>query len=115
MLLRGSVTRWAFGMLPPALGDLIAKKISHTEDRWRAPGGTELERAAALEAWAVKELKDRPDLDLLLLGHTHVPKIIDVGGRQWYINTGDWVYHRSFALLREGEIPRLIEWTGSIP
>ncbi len=115
LLLRGSVTRWAFGMLPPALGDRIAKGVSHTEDRKQAPGGTELEHAAALEAWAVKELKSQPNLNLLLLGHTHVPKIIDVGDQQWYINTGDWVYHRSFALLREGETPKLIEWTGSIP
>ena len=115
LLLRGSVTRFAFGILPPALGDLIANGVSHTKDRERTPDAKALERATALEAWAIKELKAQSDLDLLLLGHTHVPKIIDVGNRQWYINTGDWVYHRSFALLRDGEIPRLIEWTGSIP
>jgi len=115
LLLRGSVTRWAFGMLPPALGDWVAREVSHTEERRRNPVAAELQRAAALETWAITELKDRPDLDLLLLGHTHVPEIIDVGSGQWYINTGDWVYHRSYALLREGEAPRLVEWTGSIP
>ena len=115
ILLRASSTRWAFAMLPPALGDFIARRISNTKYRRRPPTSEELSGAAELKLWAKRQFEDQPELNLILLGHTHVPKIIDFGSKQWYINTGDWVYHRSFALLQEGKAPRLIEWTGSIP
>ena len=114
LLLRARSTRWAFAMLPPALGDFIARGISNTKYRKRPPTGKELECSDELKLWAKGQFEDQPELDLILLGHTHVPKIISFDRKHWYINTGDWVYHRSFALLQQGKPPKLIEWTGSI-
>jgi UDP-2,3-diacylglucosamine pyrophosphatase LpxH len=56
----------------------------------------------------------RPELDLVLLGHTHVPELVPVADGRWYMNSGDWVYHRSYIVLREGQEPRLEEWDGTI-
>jgi UDP-2,3-diacylglucosamine hydrolase len=110
LLLRGRVTRFAFSLLTPELGDRIAGRVSKTGHRWGAPTADDKARAAALEAWALAKLDAEPELDLVVLGHTHVPLLRQVGERRWYLNAGDWVYHGSYAVLTEGEAPRLLTW-----
>lgn len=114
LVLRGRLTRWSFAALPPVVGDTIARGISKTEGRWCAPGPTEIARAEALQAWALDTLEARPELDVVFLGHTHVPQLVEVGGNRWYVNSGDWVYHRSYAVVRNGQPPELLHWEGSI-
>ncbi|MEQ8330733.1 MAG: UDP-2,3-diacylglucosamine diphosphatase [Longimicrobiales bacterium] len=112
-ILRGRLTRWAFGQLGPTLGDRVAGRVSRTEGRWEGPGQEGHERAEALERWAVRELAERPELDLVVLGHTHLPRIREVSPGRWYVNAGDWVYHRSYLVLEEGAPPSLREWEGA--
>jgi UDP-2,3-diacylglucosamine hydrolase len=115
LMLRGRLTRFAFGMLPPRLGDWIGSGVSQTEEKWKPSGPEELVTARALKKWAFNELNRRPELDLVLLGHTHVPVCERMGENRWYVNSGDWVYHRSYVILREGEDPRIVHWEGAVP
>lgn len=110
LLLRGRPTRLAFSLLTPELGDRIAGRVSRTEGRWGEPTPDDKARAAALETWAVGKLEAEPELDLVVLGHTHVPLLRQVGDARWYLNAGDWVYHTSYAVLEEGRPPRLLTW-----
>ena len=109
-VLRSPVTRFTFGLLPPAVGDRVAGGVSATEHRWESPSTYQLERSEVLEAWASKKLEADPELELIILGHTHVPRIREVRSGQWYVNTGDWVAHRTYLVLEEGRAPRLMEW-----
>ena len=109
-LLRSRVTRFAFGLLPVGLGDRIAAGVSNTGERWDQWGERQKARSAALEAWAVGKLRREPELDLVLLGHTHLPMIREVEPERWYVNSGDWVFHQSYVILAEGEAPRLLDW-----
>lgn len=109
-VLRSPVTRFAFGLLPVGVGDRIADGVSNTEDRWDQWGDAQEARSAALEAWAVEKLEAEPELDLVLLGHTHLPMIREVQPDRWYVNSGDWVFHQSYVVLQEGEAPRLLDW-----
>ena len=34
----------------------------------------------------------------------------EVSPDRWYVNSGDWVYHKSYVTLEEGRPPRLAEW-----
>ena len=111
-LLRSRLTTWAFATLPPSLGDRLAGGVSVTETRWTEPSRKQRARSKALEAWATRELARRPELDLIVLGHTHVPLVRPVGGSRWYVNAGDWVFHRSYLVLETDCEPRLMEWTG---
>lgn len=111
LVLRGRLTRWAFGRLGPDLGGRAAAWVSRTEDRWHAPEDeTTKTRARALEAWAVALLRSRPDLDLVALGHTHIPVLREIEPGRWYLNTGDWVYNRTYAALSTGSAPELRHW-----
>ena len=75
-------------------------------------GWAHLARSAALEAWAMERLRIERDLEMIVLGHTHMPLLQRAGPTQWYANTGDWVMHRSYLRLARGCDPVLLEWDG---
>ncbi|MGE0159700.1 MAG: UDP-2,3-diacylglucosamine diphosphatase [Gemmatimonadales bacterium] len=111
-VLRGRATRWMFAGLPPAAGDGLARSVSRTGHKWGAYTASHLARSAALEAWARERLASEEDLELVVLGHTHVPMLQRVGPKQWYANSGDWVVHRSYLRLARGSEPVLAHWEG---
>lgn len=111
-VLRGRPTRFAFGLLGPDVGGWVAGRVSKTDDRWGAPTADDKARAAALEAWAEARLRADPSLDLVVLGHTHIPVLREVAQGRWYLNAGDWVFHATYAVLEEGAEPRLLTWEG---
>ena len=109
-VLRSPVTTLAFGMLPIAVGDRIAGGVSNTEDRWNQWGPRQQERSNALEVWATETLERNRELDLILLGHTHLPLVREPEPGRWYVNSGDWVFHQSYVILDEGQPPSLLDW-----
>ena len=111
-VLRGRTTRWTFGMLPPAWGDRVARGVSRTGHQWDVYTEGHLARSAALEAWAIERLRADRELDLILLGHTHVPLLREVEPERWYANTGDWVKHRTYLEVTPGRAPTLAHWDG---
>lgn len=109
-VLRSRLTRSAFGLLPIDLGDRIARGVSKTRDRWDQWGTAQKARSAALEDWALRKLASERELDLVLLGHTHLPLLCEPEPGRWYVNSGDWVFHQSYVVLEEGCPPRLADW-----
>jgi UDP-2,3-diacylglucosamine hydrolase len=112
LLLRGRGTRLAFSLLPPVLGDRIGGRVSHTEDRWGASTEMDKDRSRALEEWALGKLRAEPDLDLVVLGHTHIPRLVEPEPGRWYVNAGDWVRSASYLVLEDGRPPSLLRWEG---
>lgn len=112
LVLRGRLTRAAFSLLGPGVGGRVAGGVSQTEHRWGAPTQGDRDRADALEAWAVGKLEESPELDLVVLGHTHIPRVRQVSPGRWYVNTGDWVHHMTYLVLDEGREPALVTWEG---
>ena len=109
LMLRSGPTRWAFRWLHPDVGARLARAVSETERRGTTTPG-EKDRARVLEGWGVAKLRSDPTLDLVILGHTHIPMMTEVGLGRWYVNAGDWVTHHSYLVLEEGADPRLLEW-----
>lgn len=106
--LRSRPTRWAFRWLHPDLGTRVARLVSKTQDR--GPNEDEKRRAEALEAWGVAHLRSDPALELVVIGHTHIPVLREVDPGRWYVNNGDWVTHKSYLVLEPGAAPRVLEW-----
>jgi UDP-2,3-diacylglucosamine hydrolase len=112
-VLRSRLVHSAFGALPPRVGDRLARGVSRTGHKWDVYTEGHLARSAALETWALERLRVQPELDLVLLGHTHVPLLRQAAPGRWYANSGDWVKHRSYLTLAAGRDPVLTEWSRS--
>ena len=110
LILRGGLTRHAFRWLHPDLGAWVARKVSKTSLRTGDPTPKQVARYEFLEEWATKQLVESPDLDLVALGHTHLPVLREVRPNQYYLNSGDWLVNQSYAVLAKGEPPRLLDW-----
>ena len=113
VILRSRPTRRIFRWLHPDLGARLANRVSGTT---RAPAaGTGADAAAKgrlafLTAWARERLDDDPGLDIVATGHAHSPAVVEVAPGRYYVNSGDWVGHRSYVTLGESGLPVLHEW-----
>jgi UDP-2,3-diacylglucosamine hydrolase len=115
LILRGRLTRFAFRWVHPDVGAWVAKRVSKTETRTGEPLEKQLARARFLEDWAGTELRAKPELGLVALGHTHIPVLREVEPDRFYLNSGDWIINKSYAVLQRGEAPALFKWGDSGP
>jgi UDP-2,3-diacylglucosamine hydrolase len=111
---RSQGARWLFRWLHPDMGAALASRISKTEARaGRAPTSeptAEQARSKVLYDWALEKLAAEDDLDLIVLGHAHIPLLHEAGPGRFYVNLGDWISHRSYLVLTDGERPSLETW-----
>jgi UDP-2,3-diacylglucosamine hydrolase len=114
-VLRGRPMRGAFATLPRSVGDALARSVSRTGRKWDEWGEHQEARSRALAHWAEERLGSDAELEVVLLGHTHRPLLREVRPGRWYVNTGDWVRHRSYARLEPGRDPVVLEWDGGAP
>jgi UDP-2,3-diacylglucosamine hydrolase len=124
-LLRSRLTCWGFRWIHPDLGARIAGRVSRTHERTGPAGesGAEpgavherlLARSEALERWARDQLLAEESLELVLLGHTHLPRKVEVAPGRFYLNSGDWLGHATWVEVEAGAPPRLMEWNGGDP
>ncbi|MFH1764528.1 MAG: hypothetical protein ABIF09_10085, partial [Gemmatimonadota bacterium] len=113
--LRGTPTRFAFRWLHPDVGAWVARRVSKTGLESEGQLEKQKARAGFLESWAADQLAAAPDLDLVVLGHTHLPVLREVFPGRYYLNAGDWLVHKSYAVLSGSEAPKLLEWENGRP
>ena len=57
-------------------------------------------------------LLEDPSLRLVVAGHSHVPELEEVAPGRFYVNSGDWVRHRTYVVLApDGSAPQLRNWS----
>ena len=95
-VIRSRAARVAFRHVHPDWADAIAGKVSRTKSRHGAdiPGGS---RGVELEAHARGILAADASIQLVALGHSHVPALIEVEPGRHYLNTGDWIQNCTWA------------------
>lgn len=113
-ILRSRVFRRAFRWLHPDIGGQLARFLSRTEGHKGGPEQGSRRRAKALEAFAIRKLERDETLDIVVFGHTHVPAVVEVGGR-YYMNAGMWMDERSYAVVEASGPPRIEHWRGGPP
>ncbi|MFQ6104476.1 MAG: UDP-2,3-diacylglucosamine diphosphatase [Candidatus Glassbacteria bacterium] len=104
-VLRNRFTIFLFGLLHPRLGFLLARLTSAISKRDYERKSQKASRA--LRAYALNRLED-DDIELFITGHTHRPELLKVRNK-YFLNTGDWIRHLTYAVMRNGEI-KLMQW-----
>lgn len=109
-VIRSPPARFAFRLIHPDVSDRIVKAVSRTESRQE--DGTDersLQRARILAAYAEELLVRDPELELVSFGHCHVPELVEMRPGRYYLNTGDWVRHCTWAEVSRSGV-RLNRW-----
>lgn len=100
-VLRNRMTIAAFGILPRRLQHRLAALTSAMS---RKRHGEQLVKHAS--TWlrdAAARILERGEVDAVVAGHIHRPELLRLE-RGIYLNLGDWMFYRSYGVLRDGEL-----------
>ena len=103
-VLRSRATTWLFGALHPDRGFALAGRLSDTLGETNRSGAVALAAAAQQEAWARALLDRRPELALVIAGHTHRRTLVEHAPGRWYLNAGQWMVDRAYAIVTAGGV-----------
>lgn len=103
-LIQSRPARRAFRWLHPDLGIPLARLASSTRARTAEGPARPSPRARTLEEHAKAILHERAAIDLVVLGHAHAPRLLEVEPGRFYLNAGDWIHSRSYAVVSPEDI-----------
>ena len=106
-LLRNKLAIRAFRWLHPDLATPLAGGSSNASRTY-----TSRDKGQGLRAAATRMLASRPDVELLVYGHSHVPALERMSPTQIYANAGSWLDRATYLRVTPGRIA-LREWNGS--
>ncbi|UCF69989.1 MAG: UDP-2,3-diacylglucosamine diphosphatase [candidate division WOR-3 bacterium] len=105
-LLTSKVNHRLYRMLHPDIGIALAQRIALLSRKQR-PSSKLLNM---LEDYARRQLHD---VDIVILGHSHLPELKAYAGNKYYINAGDWVTNFSYVLIDNERVS--LEYYGRRP
>lgn len=106
------VCRWLFRWLHPDIGTRLAGWLSRRSRaaQMRKKDGFKGEKDEWLLVYAQSELLKNPNIDYFIFGHRHLPLDITLrNGSSRYINLGEWLQARSYAVF-DGQNLQLLYW-----
>jgi UDP-2,3-diacylglucosamine hydrolase len=106
---RHPLTVGTFRMLPPSLGFWLADHLSGGLAEANRSEAAIQRAASAQEAFARAMLDRRPDLGMVILAHTHRQRLVEHKPGRFYLNAGQWMIDRHYAVVTEKEI-KLMKW-----
>lgn len=106
-VLRNRMAIRAYRMLHPDLATRLAMGSSQTSRSYQPR-----DEGRGLRAVATTTLANRPDLELLVYGHSHVAALERMAGGSVYANAGSWLDAPTYLVVTPERIA-LREWRGS--
>lgn len=106
---RHPVTIATFRALPPNFGFWLADRLSGGLAEANRTEEAIARAAGAQEAYARALLDRRPELGLVILAHTHRQRLVEHKPGRYYLNAGQWMTDRHYAVVTGTEI-RLMKW-----
>jgi UDP-2,3-diacylglucosamine hydrolase len=93
------VTRRVFRLLHPDAGFAVVERLSPYL-AGKAKDVAARERSTdRQEAYARDLLAARPALDLVVMAHTHAPRLVEFDPRRWFVNPGSWAGEFRYAVI----------------
>lgn len=93
------ITARMFRLLHPDVGFWFVRRMSSTLSTHTNVDAVQQQAADAQLVYATGFMQERRDIDLLVLGHTHRPAIVEVEPRRWYLNPGAWMDDLRYAVV----------------
>ena len=94
--------QWLFNWLHPNIGMGIANAWSKSS---RAANNKKEEKSFGQKEWLVeycKQVETKTPHDFYIFGHRHLPMTFDLHQKSTYINLGEWVNYKTYAVF-DGE------------
>lgn len=104
------LTARLFRLIHPDMSFWMVRHLSKHLARRRWDESAIARAAAAQESFATSLLESRPELELVVLGHTHRAALDKVGANRWYLNPGAWIDGYRYAVIG-AEGPSLHEFS----
>jgi UDP-2,3-diacylglucosamine hydrolase len=108
-VLRSKVAVWGFRAIHPEIGMRIARRVSSTDEKLHRDHSSST-RAEFLEHWAREQLAADASLGFVLCGHSHVPVLMEISPGRYYINSGDWIKHRTYVTVDADGKPLMLNY-----
>ena len=96
---RQPITARLFRLLHPDLGFWFVRRMSSTLSTHTNVDAVQRQAAEIQLIYAKEFMQERRDIDLLVLGHTHRPAIVEVEPKRWYVNPGAWMDDLRYAVV----------------
>jgi UDP-2,3-diacylglucosamine hydrolase len=106
-ILRNSFAMKAFRWIPADVATMLAGGSSSASRNYASK-----DRGAGLRDAASRVLSTRPELDLLIYGHSHAATLERMRSKQVYANSGSWLEVPQFLRITPERVA-LREWRGS--
>lgn len=93
------VCQWLFARIHPNLGIGIANKWSRKSRITNSRRDESFQGESGEYLWIYcKEIEQSVHHDYYVFGHRHLPLDLKVGTNSRYINVGEWVHHKTYAV-----------------
>ncbi len=100
-VVRHPLTEAVFRWVHPDVGWALVQRMSRRLAR-KTVDTAVMQLAAVTQAeYAHDLLEQRPELELVVLGHTHKPVLEEIGLGRWYVNPGAWMDGFRYATINE--------------
>lgn len=106
---RSRITIGGFRRLHPDFGFNLAGRLSGSLAEGNKSEEAMDAAAANQEKWVRALMTTRPELQLVVLAHTHRQRLIEVEPGRFYLNAGQWMGDRHYAVVSEEAI-RVLTW-----
>ena len=107
-IFRNPFCQWMFGILPPAIGMGLANYFSRRSRQ--ADKSQEEKFLGEAKEWLIiyaKEMLQQEHFDYFIFGHRHLPIDFVLNSNSRYINLGEWINFRSYAVF-DGQTTSLL-------
>lgn len=96
---RSPLTVGAFRVLHPDLGFHLAGRLSGGLAEGNRSDAAITAAAVSQERWARRYLAAHPATQLVVMGHTHRRALVEVAPSRYYLNAGQWMRDRHYAVV----------------
>ena len=100
IIFTSKICQWAFSRLHPNLAFSIAHIWSNKS---RNQHSLSKDKNKLLISYCKEQQKFNP-VDYYIFGHTHIPLELKINKNATYINLGDWITHKTYAVLEKGKL-----------